>query len=69
MIGSFDSQSFDTASIKISPFVQRPRSENPFPCGKPGEFIEFPLTFFNDSETGEYGPHCKTNQVKYFLFV
>ncbi|ODN03755.1 Calcium-activated chloride channel regulator 1 [Orchesella cincta] len=52
-------QSYDQASVRVSPTAERPYTENPNACGKPGQFIELPLEFLNSSEPGPYGPHWK----------
>ncbi|CAL8110215.1 unnamed protein product [Orchesella dallaii] len=52
-------QSYGHASIRVSSTAERPYTENPNVCGKPGHFIELPLLFLNSTDPGPYGPRWK----------
>ncbi|CAL8110213.1 unnamed protein product [Orchesella dallaii] len=57
---SATTQSFQIADVRLSPNVTYPHAENPNICGKPGNFIELPDSFFNVTNSGPYGLHWKS---------
>ncbi|XP_021958389.1 calcium-activated chloride channel regulator 1 [Folsomia candida] len=55
--------SIDTADFRVSDTVLYPYAKNTYLCGLPGDYVELPFTFFQNTNANEFGPIWKTLMV------